>query len=34
MLIQELTELLQDQAHIFKDKYFKISQIHQHNAWI
>ena len=29
MLIQELKEILQDQAHIFQDKYFESSQIHQ-----
>ena len=28
MLIKELKEILQDQAHIFKDTYFEISQIH------
>ena len=27
-LIQELKEILQDQAHIFQDAYFKSSQIH------
>ena len=29
MLIQELKEILQDQAHIFLDQYFERSQIHQ-----
>ena len=29
MLIQELKEILQDQAHIFQDAYFESSQIHQ-----
>ena len=29
MLIQELKEVLQDQAHIFRDTYFQISHIHQ-----
>ena len=29
MLIQELKEILKDQAHIFQDTYFENSQIHQ-----
>ena len=29
MVIQELREILQDQALIFQEKYFKSSQIHQ-----
>ena len=29
MLIQELKEILQDQAHIFQDTYLESSQMHQ-----
>ena len=29
MLNQELKKVLQDQAHIFQDTYFQVSQIHQ-----
>ena len=29
MLIKELKEIMQDQAHIFQDTYFETSQIHQ-----
>ena len=29
MLIQELKEISQDQAHIFQDTYFESSQIYQ-----
>ena len=29
MTIQEQKEILQDQAHIFQDKYFQSSQIHK-----
>ena len=29
MLIQELKEILQDQAHIFQNRYFESSQIHR-----
>ena len=29
MLIQELKEILQNQAHIFQDTYFQSSQIRQ-----
>ena len=29
MLIQELKKIFQDKAHLFQDKYFKSSQIHQ-----
>ena len=29
MLIQELKEIFQDQAHIFQETHFKASQIYQ-----